>query len=141
MSVPRLLLDTNVVLDAVLGREPFETAALALFGEAETGAFHGLVGATSATTVHYFARKAFGEAHAREDLRRLLMLFEIAPVHAQILSDALALPLGDFEDSVLAHAAVRASATGIVTRDPAGFAGAPLPVFTPAEALAAVRAR
>ena len=141
MTPPRLLIDTNVLLDAVLGRGAFEVAALALFREAEIGALRGLFGATSATTVHYFSRRAFGEERAREAVRRLTTLFEVAPVTAAVIGDALAHPLGDFEDAVLAHAAVRVGAVGIVTRDPAGFSGAPVAVYAPAEALAVVRSR
>lgn len=141
MTGNRLLLDTNVLLDVVLDREAFRTDALALFAEAETGAYRGLVGATSVTTVYCFARKALGAAHAQEVVRRLGGLFETAPIGAAVISDALAQPLGDFEDAVLAHAAAHASATGIITRDPAGFAGAVLAVYTPSEALAVIRTR
>ena len=141
MRSVRLLIDTTVLLDVVLGREAFLADALALFAGAEAGAFHGFIGATSVTTAHYFARKALGSGPGLEVVRRLTTLFEVAPVTAAVIGDALAAPLGDFEDAVLAHAAVRAGARGIVTRDAAGFAGAPLPVYSPAEALAVVRSR
>lgn len=143
MTPVRLLLDTNVLLDVVLDlyRAPFRSDALALFAEAETGGLRGLIGATSVTTVHYFARRALGDGDAHEVVRRLLGLFETAPVTAAVLGDALAHPLGDFEDAVLAHAACHAGAAGVVTRDAAGFTGGPLPVYAPGEALAALRSR
>ena len=137
----RLLFDTNVLLDAVLGRAPFAGDALALFAAAETGRLTALVGATSLTTVHYFARKAFGDARAVESVARLVRAFEVAPVTRAVLEDALTAPLGDFEDAVLAHAGAHASATGVVTRDPAGFAGGPLRVYTPADVLAVLALR
>lgn len=134
----RLLLDTNVLLDAVLGRAPFADDALALFAAAETGRLTGLVGATSLTTVHYIARKAFGDARAIESVARLVRVFEVASVTRAVFEDAVAAPLGDFEDAVLAHAGAHAGATGVVTRDPTGFAGGPLRVYTPADLLAAL---
>jgi predicted nucleic acid-binding protein len=135
-----LLVDTNVVLDLLLRRAPFFGAAQALVAAIETRQAKGLLGATSVTTAYYFTRRAYGDARARRDLADLLALFEVAPVTKAILAEALAAPLADFEDAVLAFAGLHAGATGVVTRDPAGFAGGPLPVYTPAEALALLAA-
>ncbi len=137
----RLALDTNVALDLLMRRGPFEHDAAELFAAAARHQLEGLLVATSITTVYYVVAKAYGSARALEDVRRLLSLFDIAPVTRPVLDDAAAHPGRDFEDAVLAFAARHAGATGIVTRDPTGFAGAPLPVYTPAEALALLAAR
>ena len=128
-----MLFDTNVVLDVLLDREPFATTAARLFSHVERGAMPGYLCATTVTTVHYLAHKALGAEQARAKLRNLLRLFEVAPVNRTVLEGALASRLPDFEDAVLHEAALHVGAHGIVTRDPAGFKGARLPVYAPEE--------
>jgi len=135
-----VLFDTNVVLDALLDREPLSEAAAFLFDRVESGALVGLLGATTATTIHYIARRNVGVAAAESMMRDLLGLFEVAPVSRAVLEGALALGFGDFEDAVLHEAERLAGAQAIVTRDPSGFRAATLRVHDPATLAAALRA-
>ncbi|MBI4702383.1 MAG: PIN domain-containing protein [Deltaproteobacteria bacterium] len=135
----RILFDTNVVLDVLLDRHPHAVVAAELFVHVERKRVDGLLGATTVTTVHYLATKAVGTARARSHLRTLLSIFDVAPIDGDVLADALALGFADFEDAVLHEAARHAGATGIVTRDPKGFAGARLSVYPPDELLRMVR--
>ncbi|MGE5527604.1 MAG: PIN domain-containing protein, partial [Patescibacteria group bacterium] len=73
-------------------------------------------------------------------VRELLTLFDVADVDRNVLDRALDLDFADFEDAVLHEAARACGMTAIVTRDGRGFANASLPVFAPAELLAAVAA-
>ena len=135
---PRLLVDTNVLLDAVLRRAPFDAEALGLLAAVERGQLQGLVAPTTLTTVHYFARKAFGEDEARALLRELVSVLEVAPMGRPAVEAALASPQADTEDAFVAAAGHLAGATAVVTRDPAGFRGGPLVVLSPPEALTLV---
>ena len=134
-----MLFDTNIVLDVLLNREPFATVGAQLFSQVERGTLPGWLCATTVTTVHYLAQKSLGPEQARQKIRTLLKLFEMAPVNRAVLESALVSRLADFEDAVLHEAAVHAGAPGIVTRDPAGFKGARLPVYAPNELLKALK--
>ena len=135
-----VLFDTNVVLDALLDREPWAEAAVALFDKVESGGLSGRLGATTVTTVHYIARRNVGAGAADEMMRYLLQLFEVAPVNRAVLEGALALRFDDFEDAVL-HEAGRLAGTGaVVTRDPSGFSAATLRVYDPDTLVAALGA-
>ena len=136
-----MLFDTNVVLDVLLDREPFATVGAHLFSQVERGVVPGYLCATTVTTVHYLAEKVLGVEQARQKIRHLIRLFEVAPVNRAILEAALASRLADFEDAVLHEAALHVGAKGIVTRDPAGFKGARLPVYSPDELWRALQAR
>lgn len=136
-----MLFDTNVVLDVLLDREPFATIGAHLFSHVERGVVPGYLCATTVTTVHYLTEKALGAEEARLKIRNLIRLFEVAPVNRAILEAALVSRLADFEDAVMHEAAVHAGAQGIVTRDPAGFKGARLPVYTPDELWKALQTR
>ncbi len=136
----RILFDTNVVLDVLLNRLPHAPVASRLLVEVNRGRLGGLLGATTITTIHYLAARVVGAVRARKHVRTLLDLFEIAPVDRDVLRNALDLGFKDFEDAVLHEAARGARATGVVTRDPAGFSRSSLSVYTPDELLRMVRA-
>lgn len=62
---------------------------------------------------------------AREAVRRLLTIFDVALVNRSVLERALASRMKDFEDAVLAEAGVLAGAKIIVTRNTRDFSLAP----------------
>jgi predicted nucleic acid-binding protein len=136
----RVLFDTNVVLDVLLDRQPHAAAATQLFERVAQRRLQGLLGATTVTTIHYLAEKAVGRRRARGHLETLLGLFEVAAVDRAVLSGALELGFGDFEDAVLHETAAQAGATGIVTRDVGGFGTSRLTVYAPEELLTLVEA-
>jgi predicted nucleic acid-binding protein len=135
----RVLLDTNVVLEVLLDREPHAAASSALLGAVESKLVDGLVGATTVTTIYYLAARAVGPRRARKHVEALLSLCEVAPVDSAVLHGALGLGFPDFEDAVLHEAARHARAGGIVTRDQDGFRKAELPIYSPGEMLAVLR--
>ena len=92
-------------------------------------------------SIRDIAERAQGSAFATRVVERLLGLFTVAPVTGDVLEGALELGWPDFEDAVCAVAAQDADCDVIVSRDPAGFAGAPLPVLDPIGALALVERR
>ncbi len=135
----RVLVDTNVVLDVLMAREPHLERALTLFAAIEAGRVRGVLGATTVTTVFYLAAKSVGASAARRHVRALLELFDVASVDRAVLVRALDAGFADFEEGVLHEAAGAAGVDAVVTRDRSGFASATLPVFTPAAFLAALR--
>lgn len=136
----KVLLDTNVVLDQLLAREPHVGAAEQVMSLVDTGRLDGLICSTTVTTIHYLASKAVGPKAAAEHIRKLLTMFDVACVDHDVLRNALDCGFADFEDAVVYEAARRSGANAIVTRDVKGFAASELPVFSPAELLAALRA-
>lgn len=136
----KVLLDTNVILDQLLAREPHVDSAEQVMSLVEAGRLEGLICSTTVTTIHYLASKTIGAAPAAEHIRRLLMVFDVARVDRDVLRNALDGGFVDFEDAVVHEAALKSGAAAIVTRDAKGFALSELPVFSPAEFLAALRA-
>lgn len=131
----KILFDTNIVLDLMLDRKPFSENAAKLFSKVETGELTGFLGATTITTIHYLASKIVGKEKAQEEIQKLLMIFEIAPVNRLVLEDATKTELPDFEDAVLHEAGNHVGVNAIVTRDLKGFKGGKLPVYSPDEFL------
>ncbi|MCB4763272.1 MAG: PIN domain-containing protein [Sulfurovum sp.] len=134
----RILFDTNVVLDLLLDREPFSANAKQLIAKVERGELHGMLCATTVTTIHYLLHKALGKDKAVKTIGMLLKLFEVANVTRTVLQDALDADDKDYEDAVLYKAAYHSGADMIVTRDRSGFAKADIPVMNPQEMLALI---
>jgi len=134
--VKRLLLDVNVVLDVLLDRGPFVSAASAVWSAVEEGRAVGMLSAHAVTTLHYLNGRAAGERTARDTTEALLSVFEVAALDGAVVNAALALGFRAFEDAVTAAAARRARCDAIVTRNPKDFKGSPVKVLTPAEAVA-----
>ncbi len=131
----RVIVDTNVVLDVLLARQPFAAAAARLFALAEQSRIEAFVCATTVTTVDYLLSRSLSLNEAREAVRGLLAIFDVALVNRSVLERALTSPMVDFEDAVLSEAGVLAGAGVIVTRNARDFSRAPLPAITPQELL------
>ena len=132
----RVIVATNIVLDVLLEREPFVHAAVDIFSLAEQSKVVAFLCATTITTVDYLLARSLPVSRARDGLRKLISVFEIATVNRPVIERALGSKIRDFEDAVLADAGLMAGADSIVTRNPKDFAGSALKVFEPSEFLA-----
>jgi predicted nucleic acid-binding protein len=131
----KILIDTNVVLDLLLEREPFVETAIALFDQIEQGNLEGAIAATTITNIFYIIRKAEGREVALEAINRLLIGLKFCAVDRQTIETALRLGLKDFEDSVQLACATLNQLDAIVTRDRKDFIGSNLPIYSPTELL------
>jgi predicted nucleic acid-binding protein len=127
----RVLLDTNVVLDVLLDRQPYAEASALVWAAVEAGVAEGLLAAHAVTTIHYLVRKEKGNVKARRIVSAILRVFTVAAVDSAVVQEALELSCPDFEDAITAAAARSAGCECIVTRDPRGFRGSPLRALTP----------
>ena len=129
----RVLFDTNVVLDVVLKRQPFSGVAARLIGRVERKELEGALGATTLTTIFYLVEKAADTKVARDTVRDLLALFQVAKVDRPVLESAVASPLEDFEDAVLLEAGRAMGVDALVTRNTDDFGEEALLVLSPEE--------
>ena len=129
----KILFDTNIVLDVLMDRLPYSDAAAELFSKVEEGTIFGYLSGTTITTVFYLAAKTVGAARAREEIKKLLSLFEVAPVNRHVLELALNRDFDDFEDAVIHEAACHVGADAIVTRNQKDYKKARIPVYSSEE--------
>jgi predicted nucleic acid-binding protein len=134
--VKRILLDVNVLLDAILERAPHAGVAAQVWTLVETRQVTGLVPGHGVTTLFYLHSRIRGAGSARRAVAHLLTVFGVAAVNQATLQRALTLGWTDFEDAVCAAAAEAAGCDLIVTRDPAGFRFSPVQTVDPSTALA-----
>lgn len=130
-----ILFDTNIILDALLQREPFVKEAAKLFMAIDKKVITGFLCATSMTTVNYILSKSIGYKKALFAVQQLLRLFMVAPVNYDVLFTASTSGFKDFEDAVLYESALTVQARGIVTRNPGDFKKAKIQIYSPTELL------
>ena len=130
------LFDTNVILDLLLDREPFNVSATWLISKAEAGAINGALCATTLTNIFYIASKALNRQQAVTAIADIMSIFEVAPVTRAVIEDALTTKMQDFEDAVLYQSAIHHGCQLIVTRNTKDFTHSNIPVMTPDEFIA-----
>ncbi|MDR1192562.1 MAG: PIN domain-containing protein [Peptococcaceae bacterium] len=132
----KLLIDTNVILDALMAREPWAASAQALLITVAEEKAEGCITASSFTDLHYLLRKHLRDnEQTRQLLLGLLASVNVLDVNGTDCEKAFELPMRDYEDALLAYRGKRHKADHIVTRDRKHFDGSPVKVISPDEIL------
>ncbi|NJL54729.1 PIN domain-containing protein [bacterium] len=132
----KILIDTNVILDFLLQREPFFQDAERLFQAIGDGEVVGYVTATTLTDIFYIARRHTQSLDkAKQAVAETLTAMAVCPVDRDILEAALNFNCQDFEDAVQICSAVAQGLNAIVTRNAKDFSGSSLPIYSPADLL------
>ena len=127
----KILIDTNIILDYLLDREPFLQDAEMLFQRIDSGQLIGYLTATTLTDIFYIARRQTQSIElARQAISTTLTIMVICSVNRSILEAAFASGLADFEDAVQIYCAVYQGLDAIITRDIKGFSNSVIPVFS-----------
>lgn len=113
-----VLLDTNIIMDALQERSPFDIQAKEILKRAQGGnEFTCLFTANAATDIFYLYSKARDMKSAKTALDFLLNQYKIVTVTQEDCKAALSLPIDDFEDALVIVCAQKVNADYIVTRD------------------------
>ena len=127
----RIFLDTNVILDFFLEREPFYYDALKLWAACEEGAVDGYVSALTITNVHYIAQRIKSPTTAMIAVRGILDVFNVVPLDKELLRRAADLHDRDYEDDIQLQSAVKAGCSHLFTRDPTHFHSKAIAIVPP----------
>jgi predicted nucleic acid-binding protein len=136
----RVVIDNNIIVDALKPNIEFQTEAQIILKFAAAKKINGYVSANSLTDIFYVLRKAHQAQKAKEMIRELMNFTDTIPLTENDCTDAINLPMSDFEDAVVAICAAKVSADCIVSRDEAfiSSAAAGVKVIRPDELLSIV---
>ncbi|HVZ17597.1 MAG TPA: PIN domain-containing protein [Terriglobales bacterium] len=133
--IRRVFVDSDVILDVALAREPFVEASRVVLALLENGRAVGFASSNSITNIYYILRKAGGDSKARDFLGNLLSYITAVPIgHSDILN-ALQSDFSDFEDGVQNYAALSNQCECIVTRNIGDYEKSKLNVYLPSQFL------
>ncbi|XOF35075.1 MAG: type II toxin-antitoxin system VapC family toxin [Candidatus Electrothrix sp. YB6] len=127
----KVLVDTNVILDIALNREPFVEHAVRFFKEAQQHSIQLVMTATTITDLYYITSKAKGRETALSFIDDLLCFFDVASVDKEVIMRALQSDMSDFEDAVQAYSAQQKNISIIITRNEKDLLESGLEVHTP----------
>jgi len=132
----KLLIDTNIILDAMMNREPWaQSAREVMLAVAEERA-EGCITASTLTDIYYILNKHVRDStQTKQILRDLLAVVTLLDVTGVDCERALDLPMSDFEDALLAACGKRHKVDCIVTRNVRHFDYSPVGAVTVEDAL------
>jgi len=132
-----VLIDTNVALDVLIGREPFFECSQLVLLASEQNIINGYVTASAITDIFYITNKQLKDKAATYKLLKehLMGTVKIAAVDGKSISEALDFEWDDFEDCVQYVVGKSIAADYIVTRNPDDFKNVLISVGTPEELL------
>jgi len=113
----KIIVDTNVILDFLLSREPHVADARELFKMISQERVEAYITASSVTNIYYVVAKRLGDGAARESVRHLLNMLGVIAVDGDDCIGALDLPIADFEDALVTVCANREDVNYIVSND------------------------
>ncbi len=129
-------LDTNVILDFLLARKPFDVDAEQIFRLVAEKKIVAHVSAISYGQIAYFLEKGSTKHQARSRLLDLQQLTEIVTVDDKIISAAIASELADFEDAIQFCCAQKVkNLLALVTRNHKDFKNKEILILSPKEFL------
>lgn len=125
-------LDSDVVLDFLLDRDPFNFSADRIFEKAYNNKFRIFFSSLTVANMHYLLRKQYGNDLALDKISELLSFCKILPVTEKEIFAAMKSGFSDFEDAIQHFTAIQnPEIEGIITRNLADYRKSQLPVFTP----------
>ena len=131
-----VLIDTNVVVDVLMHREPYVKEAQEILEKCAYGEITGYLAAHSIPNLYYILRKSYSQQERRKFVKDLCGIFRISELDGKkLVSAAENENFLDFEDGLQEECAVDAVADYIVTRNLRDFSSSRVSVISPSELL------
>ncbi len=130
----KIFIDTNIIIDLLANRKPFNKFALEIFQKAENKTFTLFTSSHSIATTHYLLKKYIDEKKLRETILHLLEFITVIPFDIDILNKGLRSKHKDFEDAIqIICASSIEKMDCIVTRNTKDFKESNIKVYAPDE--------
>ena len=130
-----MLIDTDILADVALNREPFSGPASTLLDRLAQREKSVYVAWHTVSNLYYVLRRTEGDVRARQFIVDLLSFASVAQTSTEDILYAASLPMRDFEDAMQVAAARACGARYIVTRNARDFERSPIPAVDAVEAL------
>lgn len=134
--VNRILIDTNVLLDYLLTREPFYEDAKNVLLACVDGKAKGCIAAHSISNMFFILRKDYNAKERREILYKLCSIFDVEGIDkAKLLVGLQNENFSDFEDCLQMECAKTYGAEYIVTRNVSDYTASEVKAILPEDYL------
>jgi predicted nucleic acid-binding protein len=128
-----IFIDTDVIIDFLIDREPHSREAAIIFTLIEQKKLKGYVSSLTFGNLYYVLRKIESHNKVIAKLDSISRLLTILKVDQQIIKFAIASGFPDFEDSIQYNCALNYKKIDVlITRNIKDYKGSQIPVMTPA---------
>src|SRR5687767_4086482 len=110
--IQKVFLDTNVIVDLIINRDPFAQQAEEIFSLKDSYNYEVFISALSIANLAYSIDRLNKKPHAA--IAKLLPLVRIVDLTAPIIGEAVLSTFEDFEDGLQHYSAVAAKSDVIV---------------------------
>lgn len=137
----KILVDTNIILDLLAKREPFDVESRQLFSMADTNVVELVVSSLSLVNAQYVLNDLMKFKEARSIIGKFKVLVSTYELNDKIIELALNdYNFKDFEDGIQYYTALESQCELIITRNWKDFKKSSIPVLSPKEYLSKRRA-
>ncbi|MFD2873550.1 PIN domain-containing protein [Mucilaginibacter ximonensis] len=130
MAYKHLFIDSDVILDMLVDRQPFSIYAEMLLAERKLNGVTLNTSALIIANINYILTKTIGKQGAKDGVKQILKLLEVLPFEKEDIESAINGSFADFEDAIENHIAVKHNAEAIITRNIKDYKQATIPVLT-----------
>ena len=125
-----VFIDSDILLDLLLKREPFHLYVQALLIETEKQNLTISTSALAIANINYILTKQFGAAEAKSKIRQLRNRIKVLPFDDYIIESGINSSFSDFEDAFQYFIAKTNNCEAILTRNIKDYKQATIPVLT-----------
>lgn len=124
-------MDTDICLDLLSGRKPFNSVAEKLFSLADTGKIKICVSSLSFANIDYILKSQYSVPNSRQIIAKFKTLVTVLPVDSKTIDLAIASGFADFEDAIQYYSAIENGIDEMLTRNIRDYKKATIKVITP----------
>jgi predicted nucleic acid-binding protein len=127
----KVFVDTDVCIDLLSGRKPFNKSAEILFSLADNKKIRIYVSSLSFSNIDYVLRSQYSSIHSRQIIAKFKTIVNVLPVDGKTIDLSLASEFNDFEDAIQYSCAIENNLTTLITRNLKDYKAASIAVLTP----------
>ena len=131
----KIFIDSDVILDAFIEREPFKENALKLITLIERNKIEGSTSPLVFANIYYIIARIKNKKYALEKIKFLKNIIKILSIDEEIVGKAIENPFKDFEDSIQYYCSLKNNIKIIITRNKKDFPMGLIKIIDPWEYL------
>lgn len=125
----KIFLDTNIIIDALGERKPFDIAAAKILSLADFRKIEIYATSTSFVNSYYLLSKGYGATNALNKIRNFKVICKVSVCNDDVVEKAMNSNFKDFEDAIQYFSAVASGCDIIITRNEKDYKNAQIPVM------------
>ena len=129
----KVFIDSDVILDVALARNPFFPASKMILAMAENNFIIGSISSNCIANIYYILRKLGGDIKAREFISNIVKYISVITINHQSVLKALKSKFSDFEDALQYYSALENQCEYIITRNIEDYKNSKINILLPEE--------